>query len=692
LTFLFCILAVTPAHAYIGPGAGFAFLSSFLVLFATFVLAFFALISWPLRWMFRAIRGKGAYRSSRVRRVVIMGLDGLDPYLVNTYMEAGKLPNLARLKEEGTFRALRTTYPAISPVAWSSFQTGANPGKHNIFDFLARDRKTYLPDLSSAHIGGPKRRFKLGKLSIPVGKPEIRLLRKSKPFWTVLGEHGVFSTVLRVPITFPPEKFRGLMLSAMCVPDLKGSQGTFSFYSTRDGEGTKHTGGTQIPVDRDGDTVASYLSGPENPFRDDSSELRVPFTAALDVKKNSAVVALQGKKIALHVGEYSDWIGVKFKAGPGVSVGGICRFYLKEVAPEFELYVTPINIDPAKPALPISHPFTYAVYLSKLLGPYATLGLAEDTWALTEEVLDDEPFLRQCWEIHDEREKMFFSALERTSRGLCVCVFDTTDRIQHTFWRYLEPDHPANRDKTLMDGPNPIEHLYETMDAMVGKALGKLGKDDLFIVMSDHGFKSFRRGVNLNSWLYENGYMALKNGDESGEWFKDVDWSRTKAYALGLGGVYINMKGRESQGIVEPGDETESLKAELIEKLSGLKDPEEGKTAINEVFDSAKLYTGPYRGDAPDLLVGYNIGYRASWDGVTGIVNRTVIEDNTKAWSGDHCIDPRLVPGCLFCNRPIDADSPSIMDVGPTVLDLFNVPVPGYMEGKPLFAKDEDSG
>ncbi|MCP2606482.1 alkaline phosphatase family protein, partial [Candidatus Aminicenantes bacterium AC-708-I09] len=167
-------------------------------------LALFSIFSWPFRFILRTIKGKKAYKKGKIDQVVIIGLDGLDPELTEKLMKEGKLPNLLKIKKEGTFTRLKTTTPAISPVAWSSFITGVNPGKHNIFDFLSRDPKTYLPDLSSARIGKAKKTISIGKYSIPVGKPEIKLLRKSKSFWNILGEKGIFSTVLRVPITFPP--------------------------------------------------------------------------------------------------------------------------------------------------------------------------------------------------------------------------------------------------------------------------------------------------------------------------------------------------------------------------------------------------------------------------------------------------------------------------------------------------------
>jgi predicted AlkP superfamily phosphohydrolase/phosphomutase len=219
----------------------------------------------------------------------------------------------------------------------------------------------------------------------------------------------------------------------------------------------------------------------------------------------------------------------------------------------------------------------------------------------------------------------------------------------------------------------------------VGRVLERIDEKSVLIIISDHGFKSFRRGVNLNSWLYLNGYLRLKDGKkESDEWFKDVDWEKTKAYALGLGGIYINQKGREAKGIVGEGAETRALKQELIRKLSGLRDEEADFTAINKIFDRDELPAGPYKENSPDLIVGYNEGYRISWDSVKGKVKGSAFEDNTRAWSGDHCIDPRIVPGVFFCNKKTNRTDPSIVDIAPTALELFGVQVPSHLDGQSL--------
>jgi predicted AlkP superfamily phosphohydrolase/phosphomutase len=680
------LVLASPLAAYIGPGAGFAFLSSFLVLFLTFILALFSFLSWPFRFLWKAARGQRAYKNSPIDRLVVLGLDGMEPTITEKLMAEGKLPNLARLKKEGTYARLRTTTPAISPVAWSSFMTGSEPSKHNIFDFLSRDPRTYLPDLSSARIGKPKKTLALGRYRLPLSKPEIRGLRRSVPFWKILGEKGIASTVLRVPITFPPERFKGHLLSGMCAPDLKGSQGTFAFYTEDADKVRKHEGGVAVLVRREGTVIRTEISGPENTMLKKPEEIRLPLTITIDKDAGGAWVAIKGqKKFFLKQRTFSPWVPLVFKAGLGMKVRGICRFRIAALEPRFEMYVTPLNIDPEKPALPIAHPFIYSVYLSKLLGRFITLGEANDTWALNEGALDEESFLELTYSNHAEWEAMLENALSKTTRGLVVIVFETTDSVQHMFFRYLDKAHPALKTAPAAMSAAVIADLYERMDALVGRVSGGLGRKGVLFVMSDHGFKSFRRGVNLNSWLRQNGYLALVDDKkESAEWFKDVDWDRTRAYALGLGGVYLNLKGRESRGTVAPGAEAVALKGELVRKLTGLRDGGNGAAAITNVYDRDAVYSGPYKENAPDLIIGYNEGYRASWDGVTGIVDDIVIEDNAKAWSGDHCIDPALVPGVLFSNLELKTRDPSIMDIAPTVLELFGITPPAHMDGRGL--------
>ena len=383
---------------------------------------------------------------------------------------------------------------------------------------------------------------------------------------------------------------------------------------------------------------------------------------------------------------------ITFRSGL-TRVHAICRFLLVERGAAFRLYVTPLNIDPEHPAMPVSWPKAYSIYLAKLHGPFATLGLAEDTWALTEGVIDDEAFRRQVSDIHAEREAMFLNALRRTRRGFCACVFDITDRIQHTFMRSAEcgtrnaecaPRKPGDRIPDPEQQPvHPIDDAYQQCDRLVGEVLAMLGPADTLFVLSDHGFTSFTRCVNVNAWLREQGYLAVKEGAGSEEFLRNVDWSRTRAYSFGLAGVYLNLQGREAQGIVAPGADAQALKDELAAKLSKLCDSASGMPVVRQVYDAAQVYTGPYAGNAPDLVVGWRSGYRHSWETAVGRTDGPVFADNPSKWSGDHCVDRDEVPGVLFCSHKLalPARGAHLADLAPTILNLWHIPAPGYMDG-----------
>ena len=685
--------AAPPAFAYVGPGAGFAFVSSLFILLATMALAVTTLLTWPIRLAVQRIRGSRALAASRVKRVIVLGLDGQDPELTEQLIDEGVLPHFARLRDQGGFHRLQTTLLAESPVAWSSFQTGCNPGKHRIFDFLTPNRRSHLPELCSAQVAPPRRSLRLGPFRLALGRPRISAGRRSQPFWKTLGDHGIASTILRVPITFPAEPFNGTLLSAMSVPDLRGSQGTYCYFSSDPGERLTLTSGERAPVEWVDGVARGVITGPDNSLRPGAGVLELPFEIRAG-KNGDAALHLDGAVHPLRRRRYTPWIPLRFQPGLGMTVNGIARFYLIETDPHLKLYMTPINIDPDRPAMPISHPFTYAVYLSKTQGRYATLGLAEDTSALNEGVIDEDAFLDQAWLIHAERERMFFDALDKTPAGAVVCVFDITDRLQHMFFRHLDPRHPANRGRDDRHR-DAIRKLYLEMDALLGRTMAAVGEDPdtALFVMSDHGFKPFRRGVNLNRWLYEQGFLAVRGDEPAGaDMLGDVDWARTRAYAVGFGGIYLNLADREARGVVQPGAEAEQVKSAIRTGLRALVDEAEGVRPVREVYDARQVYSGPYVADAPDLIVGFRPGHRVGWVSVTGGIGDRVIEDNTRPWSGDHNFNPPDVPGMLFANRPIAAASPSIMDIGPTVLDLFGVPVPSWCDGRSLMPAVADAG
>ena len=669
-------------QAYLGPGAGFTIVSTFFVLFAAIASAFVVLLTWPFRFVLKKIFRPKRAGAAQAERVVIVGLDGQDPELTEKWMNEGLLPNFSRLRQTGTFSRLGTTLPAESPVAWSSFQTGCNPGKHRIYDFLVPNRKSLMPELSSANVTAPARSLKLGKYRIPLGRPSIAAGRRSESFWSILGKFGIFSAVLRVPITFPPEKFEGVLLSAMNVPDVKGSQGTYFYFTTNPEDKRALVSGQQCPLESVAGGARGELPGPENTLVEGGGELRIPFTILASDGSSAAQLRLPDQTVELRLNEFTPWVTLSYKAAVGFTVKAIARFLLMDVQPHLRLYVTPIQIDPGSPALAISHPSSYSIYLAKRQGPFATLGVAEDTSGLNELVLGEDAFLQQTQDIHQERETMFFDALDKTRRGAVVCVFDITDRVQHMFFRFHNDERwgaaVANERYAHV-----LRDLYIQMDGLLGRVMKKIEDKAVLMVLSDHGFKPFRRAVELNRWLQQNGYLTENPLSQTPDLLQRVDWSRTQAYAVGFGGIYLNLAGREAKGIVRPED-AGRLKREIIEKLKRLRDPQRPGSPVSDVYDRDRAYQGPYVPDAPDLVVGFAPGYRVAWETVTGGFGEEVISDNTRPWSGDHNMNPPEVPGMFFCNRPMGGDRPRIVDIAPTVLDLFGVPIPAHMDGRSL--------
>lgn len=672
-------------QAYVGPGAGFAFLGSFLFIFLAFIVAIFNFLTFPIRALIRFFKRYKALKNARVKRVIILGFDGMDFKLTGKLINKGILPNFKKLMKDGTFAPLRSTEPPISPVAWSTFATGVNPGKHNIFDFLTRDPNTYYPALASTEITPPKKYLNVGKYKIPISKPVIELLRKSKAFWKITGEHGIYSSVLRVPITFPPEKFYGNMTSGLGTPDLRGTQGSFTYISEKSmNEDFSISDGVSTILEKTNDNeFIAKIPGPEHPLLKEKKNLE----ATVKIKKlddERIEIETSKEKHIIKKGKLSEWTKLEFGSGL-IKVSGIARWFLIDTKPYLKIYLSPINIDPEKPAMDVSHPKIFSVYLSKIFGSFATLGMVEDTWALNEGLLSEEGFLDQVYTAQEEREKIFWDTFSKVKEGLLVSVFEATDRIQHMFWRYMNDESPAPKNGNKPEIVDAIPIVYKKMDELVGKVLDKLGKNDALMIVSDHGFNKFNRGFNVNTWLYKEGYLALKDGKtESGKWFADVDWSKTKAYGTGLGGIFLNIKGREKYGIVEKGEEAEKLKREIKSKLEGLKDPETGKTAIDMVSIREDIYKGAYVVNAPDIIVGYAIGYRISWESAVGEVGGDLFVDNTRLWSGDHCFTSETVPGIFFSNRKINRKDPTLADISPSVLSLFGIKIPAFIDGRDL--------
>ncbi len=623
------------------------------------------------------------------RKLIILGIDGLDPDLLAKFMAEGKMPNFARLAEQGSFRRLTTSIPPQSPVAWSNLITGMNAGGHGIFDFIHRDPKTFQLYFSTSRVEGPKHSLHIGSWVIPLGSGSAEQLRRGKAFWEILDEHGVPNYVYRIPANFPPIAAKGKTLSGMGTPDLRGTYGTFTFYTDDPTAAVGAVeGGDVVQVEVKNNRVAANLIGPENTFRKNSPPATQPFTVDVDPLEPVARIGLQDQQFVLKEGEWSGWVPVEFQLMPVIgNVKGICRFYLKQTHPRFQLYVSPINIDPEDPALPISTPSSYSSDLAKQIGEFHTQGIAEDTKALTADVLDDKEFLEQSHTVLAEHRRAFDVEFPKFHDGLFFFYFSSLDLNAHMMWRLTDPQSPAYDAALAAQFGSSLEEFYQQIDQVLGEVMPKVDDNTTLLVLSDHGFAPYRRSFNLNTWLLNNGYIARKEfaGGDTSEPFSDVDWSRTRAYGLGLNGLYLNVRGREREGIVEPGAQADALLNEIRQKLLEVRDPKDGSQVITRIDLASEAYQGPYTHTGPDALVGYNRGHRAGWKTILGAFPADVLEDNTNAWSGDHCMDFTKVPGVLLSNRKIEAQAPALTDIAPTILSEFGIAKTKDMLGQSVF-------
>jgi predicted AlkP superfamily phosphohydrolase/phosphomutase len=635
------------------------------------------------------ILARSVGRKATSRKVLVLGFDGIDPHLVNIWMNEGKLPAFRRLAAQGGFRPLRTSIPPQSPVAWSNFITGMNPGGHGIFDFIHRNPKNYFPIFSASETTATAKTVRLGNIILPIKSGEVKNLRKGKAFWQILESHDIPATIFKMPANYPPVASRQKTLSGMGTPDILGTYSTLSFYTSEPAEVNEDIGGAKIhPVYVIGNRVEAKLSGPPNTYRVDKPDAEIDFKVYLDPQYPVAKVAIQGQEFLLKEKEWSGWKRVRFHLIPTQSLSGICMFYLKEVRPHFKLYVSPINIDPAAAALPISTPKSYSQELAKKFGPFFTKGLPADTSALDNGILDEQEFLEQDQFILEESRAMLDYELGRFESGCLFYYISSTDQRQHMFWRLMDEKHPAYDAALAKRFGNVIEKTYQEADRILAQAMAKTDKDTVVIAMSDHGFNPYYRSFNLNTWLRGNGYLKLVNEFQAEDLelaLAGTDWSRTKAYGLGLNGLYLNQKGREVAGIVTPGAEAENLIRDIARKLEELVDPKTGERAILKAYVAKDVYSGARVDQAPDIVLGFNRGYRISFKSPLGRVPKDIFEDNRQKWSGDHMGAAEILPGIVFANQAIKAVSPALFDLTATILDIFGIDRPPDMVGGSIF-------
>jgi predicted AlkP superfamily phosphohydrolase/phosphomutase len=655
------------------------------------------------------------------QKMVILGFDGMDPDLVQQLVEAGKLPNIKRLMDQGGLYPLATTHSAESPTAWASFATGVNPGKHNIYDFLVRDTATYLPDLGM--VRREPARFLFGY--VPIAKPKVHSIRGGTSFWVTAGRAGVRSSVLTVPVTFPPEDVpEGELLSGLPLPDIRGTMGTFYYFATdisRYEEGNTEMGGILKRLVVENDVARTELIGPPNPLvrqeieairrkgptltdqdRTALAELqaredvKLPMTIRWNRQAQTATVDLAGESIPLQVGQWSRWVDLDFRVNVLVRAHGMAQLLLMNAGTELQLYVSPVNWKPDAPPVPISYPSGFAGDLFDRLGYYRTLGWAEATWPLNERRMDEKTFMDDLYRAFDDRAQVILDRLNARQWDLLVGVIESTDRVQHMMWRLIDPKHPMYDVALAAKFGGAIDSVYRRADTFIGEVMDRVDPGTPILVVSDHGFHSWRKAVNLNTWLVQNGYMTLQGQKPAekklddlfggGTFWENVDWSRTRAYAMGIGQIYFNLRGRESRGIVSPGAEARQLAEELSAKLLKMTDPEDGAPIIRSVYKRDDIYSGEYLNNASELQVGMHDGYRVSWQTTLGASPEGLVYPNMKKWSADHGgYDQATTAGVLIANRRLSTSTPSIMDIAPTVLKYFGVQVPSDIDGKPVF-------
>ena len=620
------------------------------------------------------------------KRVVVLGLDGLDPRIVGMLMAEGRAPNFRRLADMGSFRPLGTTMPALSPVAWSTFITGTDPGSHTIADFTMRDPLTYQPYFSIWESGRPASTLSLGDYELALGGPGVVNKRVGVPFWTHLADEGIPSTVIKIPTNFPVDDTATRALSGMGTPDLTDSFGRFNYYTSDPGEDFPSLSGGIVHRVRVADgRVLAALRGPRNALRKDGAETSVEFSMVVDPRNQAVLAEIQGQRFLLQKGEYSEWVRVRFDmASRLVGVSGICRFYLKQAHPHLQVYVTPVNIDPSAQAMPVSYPAEVGGEIARHIGPFWTKGLPSDTKALDYRVLDDEGYVKQAELILQDRLRLFEHEWERFREGFFFFYVSSTDQDTHMLWRNMDKSHPTHAESDVRYS-GYIHHLYETMDSLVGRVLPAADDDTLVLVCSDHGFAPFGRQFHLNSWLRQAGYLVVK--DEAGRkdraGIPDIDWSKTAAYGIGFNGLYMNRTGREGQGILSD-DEAHRVAERIAGELESVRDPETGERPVHRVYRSSSLYSGEFARDMPELLVGYTPGYRASSGSVLGESGSAILDINPWAWAGDHSMARDLVPGSLFSSQPIASETPNIKDLPSTILRFFGIPKPFGMHGDAL--------
>ncbi len=540
------------------------------------------------------------------QKLVVIGVDGLDPDLVNQFIRAGKLPNMKKLAKQGALQRLETT-PSADASAWASFATGTNPGKHGVFS--------------------------------SEGRPS----RQGEAFWTIAGRAGVRSSVLAVPVTFPPEDVpNGEQLSGWPTPDFLDTAGTYTYFATdvaQKDDGETIGGGVRHRLTFNRGVAHSTIAGPDH--------LNVPVSIFWNREGKSATIDLDGTSIRLEEGEWSKWMPIDFNRRWFSPNRGMIALCLVRAGTAFALYASPINWKPDHPPSPLSSPARLASDLYERIGPYRTLGWAEATAALDAGLLDEKAFMDDVYRAFDDRAQILLQRLDTKNWDLLVGEIDSVDHVQHLMWRLMDPAHPAHDSEAAAKFGDAIQQMYRRCDDLLGEVLKHAGPETTVVVLSVYGGHGVTQTFDLNRWLLDEhlpGIVKVTDG----------------------GGLLLSSDARAAED-------------HLVARLSSVLDPVTKALVVGGVYRREDVYRGPHLADAPDLQVGLAPGY--------GIAStKTLFAPSRTKWSGDHALtDYRAVPGILISSRPTTTETPRVIDIAPTVLRYFGVPIPTDIDGTPVF-------
>ncbi len=592
-------------------------------------------------------------------KVVVLGMDGLDPDILSAMMKEGKLPAFQSLSEQGLFRRLETASPPESPVVWSSFATGMGPGGHGIFDFLTRDPSNYALDLS---------------ITTPKADGGYVNRQRGQPFWERLSQKGIPTHILFCPCTFPPEKVPNVhLVSGMGTPDLQGTMGRYTLISSDQRWSEKELNGELVGITLGEKETRFRLVGARVRSGGRTRNITTNGKLIRGQSGKSIILSINGREVPLEEGKWSPWIEVQFRVGLGRKIKGICRFHLISARPELNLYCTPIQFSPHDPVFDISFPATFAKNLADATGLFSTLGMPIDTKAFEEGVLTETAIIEMAESVMDERYRILNYVLDHWKGGLVFCYFGSPDSLQHIFWKDLLKERLAKQG--IKSIPENIVRVYQRMDGVLGGIMERLKAqpDVQLVVVSDHGFDDFAKSLHLNRILLDLGYLTLANNQEKGRsLFRDIDWSRTKAYACGFSSIYLNLRGRESQGIVSS-SEAQELRKTIKKDLLDYTDAECNVRPFQEILIASEVYSGECLSQSPDLIVGCRPGYRFSWQTALGAVPERPVEDNKNHWRGDHIFAASSVPGVLLMRNATSSPPTNIQSMGKFLMSYFPI-------------------